>query len=265
MSTPTPSGSTAPEGDPSARPTDAVALPESARTTAVAGQASAPTAPNQPGYHPGYRSGYPPGYEQAAHGAPRYTDATGAVPYAGYGPPGPPPTGALPPAGHGTPGPAPRKRGWIGWLVGGVALVLVAGAVGAFLLLPGGGTLIGVSVDRVAIPDASTSGVTDGIILDGSGTVRNVHLEASITHPYTCDLTVRLVSPQGTQVTVADPQDCSRSAPNLAIDLDSTTPGSPLAPLVGQEAEGEWRLQVVDSVGIDQGALTGWGLTVRAD
>jgi subtilisin-like proprotein convertase family protein len=33
---------------------------------------------------------------------------------------------------------------------------------------------------------------------------------------------------------------------------------------VGEEAGGEWRLQVVDSVSIDQGALTGWGLTVQA-
>lgn len=170
-----------------------------------------------------------------------------------------PPTGAMP--GYGPP--APRGRGWIGWLVGGVALALVAGVVGAFLLFSGGGTLIAVSTTGAAIPDADPNGLSVPLTLDGSGTVQSVHVEASITHPYTCDLTVVLVSPQGTPVTLADPPTCSRSTPDLEVNLDSTTPGSPLAPFVGQEAGGEWRLQVVDAVGIDQGSLTGWGLTVQ--
>ena len=175
-----------------------------------------------------------------------------------------PPTGAMPGAGYGPP-PAPRRRGWIGWLLGGIALVVVAGIVGAVVLLSGGGTMIGVSSGAVAIPDADPAGVTSGITLDGSGAVQNVHVEATITHPYTCDLTATLISPQGTRVEVANPTDCTRTNPNLAVNLDSATPGSPLAPLVGQAAGGEWRLQVVDGVGIDQGTLTGWGLTVQSD
>jgi subtilisin-like proprotein convertase family protein len=158
-----------------------------------------------------------------------------------------------------------RRNCWIGWLLGGIALVVVAGIVGAVVLLSGGGTMIGVSSGAVAIPDADPAGVTSGITLDGSGAVQNVHVEATITHPYTCDLTVTLISPQGTQVEVANPATCTRADPNLAVNLDSATPGSPLAPLVGQAAGGEWRLQVVDGVGIDQGTLTGWGLTVRSD
>ncbi|PVZ12061.1 proprotein convertase P-domain-containing protein [Actinomycetospora cinnamomea] len=263
MSTSTPPSASSGSEDPAARPTAVVGqVPESAQHTAVVGQvpgAGAPTA-----YGPVGPPGYPPsGYDQAAYAAPRYTDATVPAPYAGYGP-GRPPTGGMPYAGYGAPAPAPRKRGWIAWLIGGIALVLVAGVVAAYLLLSGGGTFIGVSSNRVAIPDASTSGVTDTVVLDGSGTVQNVHLEASITHPYTCDLTVRLISPQGTQVTVADPTECTRSNPNLPVNLDGSTAGSPLAAFVGEEAGGEWRLQVIDSVGIDQGTLTGWGLTVQA-
>jgi Proprotein convertase P-domain len=232
----------APDGDASSRPTAVVGqVPESAQPTAVVGRASAPTA-----YHPGYA----PGYGQAPPGWQGY-------PPPGYGPPGRPPTGYGPPT--------PRKRGWIGWLIGGVALVVVAGIVGAVILFSGGGTLIGVSAGSVPIPDADPAGVTNAITLDGSGAVQNVHLEATITHPFTCDLTVTLISPQGTPVEVANPTDCTRANPNLALDLDSTTPGSPLAPLVGQAASGEWRLKVVDGVGIDQGTLSGWGLTVRSD
>lgn len=95
--------------------------------------------------------------------------------------------------------------------------------------------------------------------------MQNVHVEVAITHPVTCDLTVSLISPQGTAVTLADPPNCSRENPGLLLNLDSATPGSPLAPLVGQQAGGEWRLQAVDAVGIDQGQVTGWGLTVQTD
>jgi proprotein convertase P-domain-containing protein len=253
-----PFGSSAPEGDPSSRPTQVVGqAPESAQDTAVGGRASAYPpgyAPPGPGQGwgqagPGYG---PPGYGQSGYGQP------------GYGPPGQPPTGAMPGTGYGPP-PAPRRRGWLGWLLGGIALVVVAGIVGAVVLLSGGGTMIGVSSGAVAIPDADPAGVTSAITLDGSGAVQTVHVEATITHPFTCDLTVTLISPQGTQVEVANPTDCTRANPNLAVDLDSATPGSPLAPLVGQAAGGEWRLQVVDAVGIDQGTLTGWGLTVQSD
>jgi subtilisin-like proprotein convertase family protein len=243
----TPTSFPAPEGDASSRPTSIVG--------------PAPASP----------PGYPPGWGQettATHGQPGYG---GPAPYGrpapygqpGYGGYGPPPTGGMP--GYGAQPPAPKKRGWIGWLVGGIALLLVAGVVGAFLLLSGGSTYIGVSSNRVAIPDDSAAGVTDSIVVDGSGQVQSVHVEATITHPYTCDLTVSLISPQGTEIPLADPQTCDRANPNLSVVMDSTTPGSPLAPLAGQEATGDWRLHVVDSVGIDEGAITGWGLTVQTD
>jgi len=262
-----PFGSSAPEGDPSAPPTQVVGqVPESAQDTAVGRAPASPPGYVPPGHDqgwgqpaPGWQAG---GYPPPGDGQPGYGQPGDGRP--GYGPPGQSPTGAMPGTGYGPP-PAPRKRGWIGWLLGGIALVVVAGIVGAVVLFSGGGTMIGVSSGAVAIPDADPAGVTSGITLDGSGAVQNVHVEATITHPYTCDLTVTLISPQGAQVEVANPATCTRADPNLAVNLDSATPGSPLAPLVGQAAGGEWRLQVVDGVGIDQGTLTGWGLTVQSD
>lgn len=246
------------EGEQSSQPTSVVGqVPASAQPTTVVGQA------------PGMYSGAPPGYGQPGYGQPGYGPVGYAPPTPGAYPPPPyipPPTGAVPGAGYAPAGPPPpRRRGWIGWLLGGIALLLVAGIVGVVVLLSGGGTLIGVSTPNVTIPDSDPAGVTDVIALDGSGQVQDIHVEATIAHPFTCDLTVTLISPQGTPVTLADPQDCSRQNPGLQLNLDSATPGSPLAPFVGQQAGGPWRLQVVDGVGIDQGQLTGWGLTVRTD
>ncbi|MDD7937138.1 proprotein convertase P-domain-containing protein [Actinomycetospora lutea] len=241
------------DGEPSSQPTSAVGQgPAAARPTTVVGH-------TPPGH-----GGAPPAFGQAPSGpVGRAAPAPGAYPPPPYIPP---PTGTLPGVGSAPAGPPPpRRRGWIGWLVGGVALVLVAGIVAMVVLLSGGGTLIGVSTAAVPIPDADPAGVTDVIALDGSGQVQSIHVEASLTHPFTCDVTVTLISPQGTPATLADPQDCSRANPGLQIGLDSATPGSPLAPFVGEQAGGQWRLQVVDGVGIDQGQLTGWGLTVRTD
>jgi subtilisin-like proprotein convertase family protein len=238
-------------------------VPASAQPTAVVGQAPA----SPPGYPPGWgqdaAGGGHGGFGQPGYGPPTAYGQPAPYGQPGHGGYGPPPPGGMP--GYGMQQPAPKKRGWIGWLVGGLALLLVIGVVGAFLLLSGGSTYIGVSSNRVAIPDDNAAGVTDSIIVDGSGQVQSVHVEATITHPYTCDLTVSLISPQGTEIPLADPQSCDRANPNLSVVMDSTTPGSPLAPLTGQQATGEWKLHVVDSVGVDEGAVTGWGLTVNTD
>jgi hypothetical protein len=242
------------------------AEPEGARATAPV----QPQGHEPPGYgaqptvvHQQPAAGYPaPGYAAPGYAAPTsghpaqpgYGGPPAYAPQPGYGAPyGPPTTGG-----------APRRRRWIPWTLAGVALVIVAAIVGVVMLTSGGGTLIGISAQPQAIPDADEAGITQSVALDGSGTVQSLQVTADISHPYTCDLVVQLISPQGTTATVADPPNCDRAAPNLALRLDSTQPGSPLAPFVGQEAGGEWKIKVIDGVGADQGALQTWSVTAQA-
>jgi subtilisin-like proprotein convertase family protein len=84
----------------------------------------------------------------------------------------------------------------------------------------------------------------------------------AIQHPYTCDLIVSLRSPSGTSTTLADSDSCSRSNPNLNLQLDSRQ-GGPLTSLVGQSVDGTWTLQVVDNTGVDVGSLTSWSITAE--
>lgn len=149
-------------------------------------------------------------------------------------------------------------------IIGGVALLLVL-ALGVVLILSlgGAGRVTGFSSRNVAIPDANATGVTDTITLDGSGAASAIQISVDITHPYTCDLVVQAVSPQGAVATLADSDQCTRRAPNLALRLDSRQGGPELAPLVGQEVEGPWQLRVVDEVGVDSGTLVSWSITAE--
>jgi hypothetical protein len=214
----------------------------------------------QPGYgQPGY--GRQPGYGQPGYGQPGYG------PQPGYGQPGygqQPGYGApYGPYGYGQQ-PPPKKNKALPWILGGGAVVVVAIiAVVVLVLTLGGGTTQGVSTRSVAIPDADPTGITDQIVLDGSGTVSSIQVNATITHPYICDLVVTLRSPQGATAVLSDTDSCDRSRPGLALALDSRQ-GGPLAPLVGQPVQGPWTLSVADRVAIDRGTLDGWNVTVES-
>jgi hypothetical protein len=209
-------------------------------------------------YQQGY--GQQPGYGQQGYGQPGYgqpdgQQGYGQQPYGQYGQP------------YGQPGyygqQPPKKNKALPWILGGVGLVVVIVVVLVLVFTLGAsGPISGASARSQAIPDDSPAGVTDVINLDGSGTVSSIQVGVTITHPYTCDLVVTLRSPQGATATLADSNDCDRSRPGLALQLDSTQ-GGPLTSLVGQQASGPWTLQVVDDVAIDRGTLDSWNITVN--
>ncbi|WP_133251851.1 proprotein convertase P-domain-containing protein [Actinomycetospora cinnamomea] len=206
-------------------------------------------------YHGGYQQPYgqqpygPPGYGPPAYGAPWGQP--------GYGQPGHGPYGQ---PGHG-PQP-PRRNKPLPWILGGAGVLVVLVAVIVLLVALGGGTLTGASSRSLPIPDDDPAGATDTITLDGSGSVSALRVGVSVTHPYTCDLTVTLRSPQGASATLADVPTCTRAQPNLEIRVDSRQDPR-LAALVGQPVEGPWTIQVVDDLAVDRGTLNSWDLTVE--
>ncbi|GAA4913030.1 proprotein convertase P-domain-containing protein [Actinomycetospora succinea] len=211
----------------------------------------------QPGYGQNPYGQQPygqPGYGQNPYGQQPY----GQQPYGqpGYGQPG------YGPYGYGQQ-PPKKKNKALPWILGGGAVVLVAIiAVVVLVLTLGGSALEGQSQRSVPIPDADPAGVTDTITLDGSGTVSAIQVNATISHPYICDLVVTLRSPQGQTAVLSDTDQCDRNRPGLALALDSNQ-GGPLAPLVGQQVGGAWTLQIADRVAIDRGTLDGWSITVE--
>jgi M6 family metalloprotease-like protein len=124
---------------------------------------------------------------------------------------------------------------------------------------PSGQTVSGASNPGASIPDNRPAGITDTIVLAGSGTVRSISLVVDITHTYVGDLRVVLLSPTGRRAVLHNRT--GRGADDLHLRLDSTPP-SVLAPMVGQPIAGPWGLRITDNARVDTGTLDHWSIEI---
>jgi hypothetical protein len=109
------------------------------------------------------------------------------------------------------------------------------------------------SNNRVAIPDNNPEGASDTIdIAAGQGIAAAVTVTAEIEHTWVGDLTVTLH--HGDRYFTLHGR-TGGSADNLS--LEHTTDH-----FEGMSAAGPWTLKVVDSVGADTGAITGWSISL---
>ncbi|HUN22705.1 MAG TPA: S8 family serine peptidase [Anaerolineales bacterium] len=110
---------------------------------------------------------------------------------------------------------------------------------------------------NLAIPDASTAGVSNTIVCNRSGKVQNLAINVEITHPQRGDLIVRLISPDKVEVTLHHQSGGSQQ--NLKSTFTPTTTPA-LQQLLGRSAGGNWQLVVADSFLEDRGTWKNWGL-----
>ena len=114
----------------------------------------------------------------------------------------------------------------------------------------GGGTTIDVfsSAANVDIPDNNTAGATSNISVIRSGTSGSMKITYSIVHTYQGDLTVQLIDPTGSVITLRSPSGGGINNINesKAIDKGLTT------------ANGTWGLKVIDGAGADTGYIDSW-------
>ncbi|MBW0091079.1 proprotein convertase P-domain-containing protein, partial [Pseudonocardia sp. KRD-188] len=114
----------------------------------------------------------------------------------------------------------------------------------------------------LAIPDDDDYvGATDVLGLSGYGTVDRIAVDVAVSHAISSDLRIELRSPLGRTVVLSEYE--AGLGPAIALTLDSATPGSPLAPLVGEPLAGPWELRVYDGVIVDEGTFDRWGVTVN--
>ncbi len=125
------------------------------------------------------------------------------------------------------------------------------------------------------IPDLTT--ITSTATVSGAGPITDVNVTLNITHTFDSDLVITLISPDGTQVTLASHDGGSRhNFTNTTFDDQATTsiangrapftgsfkPIGSLATLNGLSANGTWTLQVADTVALDSGTLNSWSLQI---
>jgi len=167
-----------------------------------------------------------------------------------------------------------------------------ADALGNFTIDDNGGNYFrfttggeaGVVVDAtdapVPIPDDNPAGASSFVTVDSVFPILDVDVSVDITHTYTGDLELLLISPVGTTVTLSNRH--GGSGDNFTNTVFDDEAGSPisggsapftgnyqpdgaLSVLDGQLPTGEWTFKVIDHAGIDTGNIEGWQLRLTLD
>ncbi|NDI98005.1 T9SS type A sorting domain-containing protein [Flavobacterium sp. LaA7.5] len=128
----------------------------------------------------------------------------------------------------------------------------------------------------VTIPDDSEDTVTSAVTASGDGTIHKVSVAVDISHTWLSDLTVTLISPQGTEVQLfsdeCGDQDNVQATfddsgePSVCDETPALTgtiqPDEALSTFDGELPEGTWVLQVSDGFNQDGGTINSWSLTI---
>ena len=107
----------------------------------------------------------------------------------------------------------------------------------------------------VDIPDNSPVGAVSVINVPDDLTVFGTTADVVITHNYSGDLVVKLVSAQGTQVTLQS---------NVGGSSDDIVRSFTSESFNGEVATGDWTLHVEDTAAADTGTINTWSLTLSA-
>lgn len=95
--------------------------------------------------------------------------------------------------------------------------------------------------------------------LDKKGIVQRVVTMVDITHPFIGDLRVEILSPAGKTAIIHDRGGFDQD--NLVKTYDSQI-NPELQAFIGQPAEGNWILRVMDLSRLDKGSINKWNMRV---
>lgn len=111
------------------------------------------------------------------------------------------------------------------------------------------------SDENVAIPDNDPQGAYSVINVADDLTIFGTAADVNITHTWSGDLVLTLISAQGTEVTLQSNQGGSE---------DDIVKTYTTAAFNGEVATGDWTLKVVDTAAADIGNINGWSITFSA-
>ncbi|MBN2725373.1 MAG: proprotein convertase P-domain-containing protein [Deltaproteobacteria bacterium] len=102
----------------------------------------------------------------------------------------------------------------------------------------------------VSIPDEDPDGAQSTISVSEEGSIESLQIDVDIEHPFRADLTVKITSPEGTEVVLFDEEE-------YEVNLVRTFNVSDFN---GESISGDWILTVIDKFSGDEGTLNSWRL-----
>ncbi len=126
---------------------------------------------------------------------------------------------------------------------------------------PPEGEAYGSGLVDLAIPDASPEGLLVALSVPERGLVGALAVEVALSHPYSGDLVITLVSPSGTRVRLHNQTGGATPFEDEVFGL-AREPDGPglLQDLADEPSEGLWFLEIADLAEGDVGQVEGWAL-----
>lgn len=115
---------------------------------------------------------------------------------------------------------------------------------------------------NLPIPDNTAAGISHVLSVANEGRVKRLTVAVDIAHTFVGDLIVTLVSPTGKTAIVHNR--AGGSEDNLVKTFRSEDIPA-LAVLLGDQAKGDWKLQVADLANADVGTLRRWSLEMNLE
>ena len=134
------------------------------------------------------------------------------------------------------------------------------------------------------VPDNNVNGIKDSVLISTGGNIVNLNAYVLMSHTFTSDITISLISPLGTTITLSGARggigndimtifsDAADSITSLGTDVNgpgigppfspAVKPGQPLSAFNGQNQQGWWKLKFVDNISGDKGYVQGWGIKI---
>lgn len=118
-------------------------------------------------------------------------------------------------------------------------------------------TLFKENLVNSAIPDQGN--LSNSINVYRQGKLQGIKVHVNVSHSYVGDLSLKLTSPSGTEVTLQSRKGGSSD------DLEMTYEGEILESFLNEDCQGLWTLMVEDNAPRDSGTLNSWGLDLAAE
>jgi extracellular elastinolytic metalloproteinase len=115
---------------------------------------------------------------------------------------------------------------------------------------------------NLAIPDNTAAGISHVLSVTSDGRIKRLTVSVDIAHTFIGDLLVTLATPTGKTAVLHSRAGGGQD--NLVATFRSEDIPA-LAALLGDQAKGDWRLQVADLANVDVGTLRRWGLEMNLE
>ncbi len=110
---------------------------------------------------------------------------------------------------------------------------------------------------NLAINDNNVTAPTavDNITVTENRIIENVQIRVSVTHPFSGDIGIELISPQGTKSTMLNTNNANNTANLADVTILSNA-------FYGESSVGVWTIRVLDGLAGQTGSLTNWKLNI---